>query len=29
MYSHIPYKPIQDYDYKQKQTLHTNFFMLK
>jgi hypothetical protein len=26
MYSHIPYKPLQDCDYKQKKTLQNNSY---
>jgi hypothetical protein len=29
MYSHIPYKPLQDCGYIQKKTLQNNSFMLE
>ncbi len=29
MYSHIPYKTLQDYDYRQEKTLQNNSFMLE
>jgi hypothetical protein len=29
VYCHIPYKPVQDCDYKQKKTLQSNSFMLE
>jgi len=27
--SHVPYKPLQDCNYRQKKTLQNNCFMLK
>jgi hypothetical protein len=29
MYNHIPYKLLQDCDYRQKETLQNNRFMLE